>query len=179
MPYESFFFGNMTEDAVYRTRTFNVPFTMQGQPDWKIAGELDEIVGLGKDIHPEDPQHMIRGFVVLGGRTDATPESVVDEMLDTAVFDSITVVGNADVAGYPAIQISSEIRGDGQRFESLAFTSSEFQPFGTFTGVVQRWYVTDVAGRTVIVWIEAPVDQFDEWVLEAEAALATLEFLSE
>jgi len=169
----------MLDGAVYKTARFRIPFTIGGQPEWKIAGELYDIVGLGKDVHPLDDLHMIRGFVVLSTRSNETPEAVVEEMLADTSLESVEVVGEVEVAGYPATQLSSEVTGEGDRFVQISSIRATEIPFGTFVGVVQRWYVVDVAGKTAVVWIEAPPDQFDEWIVEAEAALATLEFLAE
>jgi hypothetical protein len=176
-PYETFFWGDMAEGETYRTNLFVIPFTIVGQPDWKVAGELTEIVGLGKDIHPDDAQHMSRGFVVLGGKAAETPDAVVEGMLASNRLESVKVVGETEIDGFPAIELTSMMPGDGD-FKFVISVSGDTL-FGTYRGVQQRWYVTDVNGQTAIIWIEAPVAQFDDWVVEAEAALETLHFITE
>ncbi len=167
----------MVEGETYLSNLFLIPFTIEGQPDWKIAGELAEIVGLGKDVHPDDAQHMSRAFIVLGGKAGETPEAVVEGMLASERLEEVKVVGETEVDGYPAIQLSSTMPGDGD-FKFIMSVSGDTL-FGTFRGVQQRWYVTDVDGQTAIIWMEAPVAQFDEWITEAETALETLHFITE
>lgn len=176
-PYKTFFWGDMVEGETYLSNLFLIPFTIEGQPDWKIAGELAEIVGLGKDVHPDDAQHMSRAFIVLGGKAGETPEAVVEGMLASERLEEVKVVGETEVDGYPAIQLSSTMPGDGD-FKFIMSVSGDTL-FGTFRGVQQRWYVTDVDGQTAIIWMEAPVAQFDEWITEAETALETLHFITE
>ena len=176
-PYRTFFWGDMIEGETYRSNLFLVPFTIEGQPDWKIAGELTEIVGLGKDVHPENPQHMTRAFIVLGGKAGESPESVVEGMLASERLEGVKVVGETEIDGYPAIQLSSTMPGDGD-FKFIMSVSGDTL-FGTYRGIQQRWYVTDVDGQTAIIWVEAPVAQFDDWIIEAETALESLHFITE
>ena len=105
-----------------------------------------------------------------------TVESVVEDLTDSLVHTRLVGVEDDTIGGYRSRSVRME--------SELAMTLVGFKlgpgTFLTASGVDRRYdaHVVMTAGGVLVVWIDAPADEFDKAAAVADVIVSTLHFRS-
>lgn len=165
--------GSEVEAGLYMTPTwFSIPFTFETSHVYR---------GIGERL----PNGELFGLTI-----DSIDKQIVFWAIDPAIsveeaLSQLRATPNADVGPSEAVEVAGF---SGTQFDLEGTT--RIPAFGPFVGHAggdwtllpehrARYILLDVNGRTMVIGIEVPTDEFDALVADFEQVLSTIEFLPE
>ena len=165
--------GPEVEAGLYTTPAwFSIPFTFETGHAYRGLGERlpkGELFGLAIDS-------IDKQVVFWAIDPETTVEDALAQLRDTANAE-VGPNQSAEVGGLSATQFDLEgVSG------VPAFSPFVGHTGGSWTLLPQhraRYIVLDVNGRTMVIGIEVPIDEFDTLVADFEQVLSTVDFVGE
>lgn len=153
---------------------FSLPFTFETSGVFRGMGQRlpqGELFGLAQGQRQLPPKQLL--FWTLS--PDVSPEDAVSELRATPQLE-FSPNQTVNVAGV-----------SGTQFEATAEQEAAIPALGTLVGHSGPWYtnsaqvelrfiVLEIAGRTLVIYIEAPQDEFHDFAAIADQVLGTIAF---
>ena len=168
-----------------------IPLTLEVGEDWRVLNEesaLLFLIGRGRNVQ-NNPSQMIV-FINVTGKT--TPEALIGSVQRAPELTPIAEPVNVTIAGFPGLQLDSTAKpnpsyeGDKQAdippgVQFLPVFMKYFTPgFLWTTSSVEaqvRTIILTIKDQTLLLYLEAPQDEFDTLINGAEQILNSLELM--
>jgi hypothetical protein len=167
--------GEEQEAGLYRSPDwFHAPFTFETTTTYRGIGERfgeASLFGIAQGMR-QLPQRQLLFWALV---PDYSPEDAVSLLRDTA---SLTFLPNEDVtvAGYSGVQ-----------FDATTERRTGIGAIGTLVGVNAVWNINSseahlrfivlmIGNRALLIYIEAPTDEFEDFMVDVEQVLSTVQF---
>lgn len=163
-----------TAPPIVETNRFGVPFTMPRPEGWGFSETGDFVV----EITAGASKYLV--FTTAGSpdiagwsaKLTGDPNMTVTEPSETQIGSAVGVVLDVELAeGASAGPFCEEPCAE---LFAAAPTPDANYGWSLYAGFRDRVWLVDVGGEVVAVFAEAPIGQFDEFIVGVEAALAGL-----
>ncbi len=166
------------EPGIYRSDVLPLSFEIELTAPFRVSRLFDGLVNFEPADGREGP---IVGLFSVDTMLQTTGNGVMTEQLaatpdlsawaDGVEHSSVDERGSGTIGGIEASWWAVET-GDGCASCYWAmFETTGRSVWGTSAGFVQQIWAVDAPGNTILVSVEAPVDQFDDWVEEVDEHL--------
>lgn len=169
----------------------DIPLTLEVGPGWRVLNERAArlfALGRGQNVH-QNPGQII-SFLNVTGRI--TPDALIDSVQRAPELTSATKPISVTLAGFPGVQLDSAAKPNpsyaGSKEEDippgvqfLPVFTQYFTPGFSWTTSSPEARIRTVAltmeDRTLLLYLEAPPDEFDQFAADADAILQSLKLI--